>query len=849
MCEEHFELGYRIIRVGFSICMSVSVYVCVCVRLRVCTFACVYVRVCVRLRVYIRRCLCCTLAPLMCVEMSLRRVTFFSDRKSVGGIPGVSVGCACADGSLWVGTCEGTLMRFDVGFNVTAKFELAFGGKVTSVCSSKQAVVAMGQMSDGSVRVSAYHLYRTANGAPALVGSVRVPADLGAVCVDVAIDFSMLAVGCANGQTLIYSGNTFGRPGVKPRFFGSGAAISGVKFASLGSVLFISSPLEITSVRMSDMCVLNVDSTVGGELVSVFENNLIVAKNEAIYTLDAENGNISVLPVEVSVSLLRSWKTYFAYLVDGNMLQVCYSGCVSFLALVSEFDEQIVEVCVGAFDGNFIVVIGTSNVWIFREKRIEDQIEALVGKSLFEWAIQIAKNLQDYPCREIYKQFGDSLFDREDFDSSISVFIRSIDEGLESSYVVNNFLQSGKVKHVVEYLEAWIKAKGGIEHSHLLVLCYRSLSELEKVTAFTKSMDLGLLIKLLAIDPTLVALVDPSDIYRALKDDTHASKSFLVSLVDSQEMATFDKIVPQISESILLECLKNPTIKCAILQFMNKTGWKFVHGDLCNLQANPQHVVKQEESPDLLALLSLQLENALSSKSQCRQIVAQMIQNGWAKEALIVCKLFGAPASVILPITAALNLPYEALAYPAMSLQEVNAAMPLNPNMLMNAVAIARRAGSASGVSPGSVSLLLETAIDFGSIKGRLIGEFSNLEKSIEEKRSRTENDRIEIVRMKSEINWVKRKPIVHQLGRPCATCKLPNNGGRIVLFRCMHAHHAECLSSSGCTVCQSETKHHNAILNQRKLAVNNHDELFKKMAQGDKFNVAMTYLGHGLFE
>jgi hypothetical protein len=237
-----------------------------------------------------------------------------------------------------------------------------------------------------------------------------------------------------------------------------------------------------------------------------------------------------------------------------------------------------------------------------------------------------------------------------------------------------------------------------------------------------------------------------------------------------------------------------------------------------------------------------------------------MINRGLAKDALFLCKQLGAPSNVILPLCASLNSPFDALAYPAIPLEEVIRSIPSSQNMTLNARAVARRSDcnysdlKISNSDDVAVAVLLETAdpgSSFGAIKGALLSEFQQLEQKTAERISRSENDAMEISRMKNEISLLKRKPQIHNLGRPCALCKVPLSELPVILFKCLHGFHQQCaLDWVECRICALESQQHREILTQRKQAVNKHDELFKCMSgsKGSRFDVAMAYLGHGLF-
>ena len=118
-------------------------------------------------------------------------------------------------------------------------------------------------------------------------------------------------------------------------------------------------------------------------------------------------------------------------------------------------------------------------------------------------------------------------------------------------------------------------------------------------------------------------------------------------------------------------------------------------------------------------------------------------------------------------------------------------------------------------------------------------------------------NDLNEIERIKKELKLIQNRPIpVTTTGKPCIICNLPLTDPPIVFYKCLHGYHKHCcLDIDGnvedCKICVMESRHKEALLNQRRDSAHRSDELFKTLGQSDnckKFEILMSYLGRGIF-
>ena len=829
----------------------------------------------------------------------MRKVQFF-DRKSVPVAAAVqallkrmTTAASSPDGSVWIGTSRGELARLDAACQLVCSLQaFPVNQPVVDLRSCKQAVVALGRIADdGSARICAYHLYRTGPDGPVLIGSTRVPPELAATSIDVTADFQYIAAGCRFGHTLVYSSATFGKPGVKPTILlpDSPVAVSAVRFlhAKKGPVLFIVTEREVTSALVSDggVEILNVDSSVtplvgNKELVTVaphFLGQLYVATQEAVYGFSPEQGNVSAvswLDTSDQVHLIDAWRQFILLFHRQVSIIAAYPSAAagSFLNVASvPLIGELLGVATGAFDGHSVVLFtqavpnGDVNITTLREKPVMDQIDILIDKALFQNAIDLAKysELPKERMAEIYRKFADFQFEKSEFDKAVHTYTQTLDLGLplESSYVINKFLLHGKTKHCSTYLERMhAKLPAGApqvtkDHTALLMLCYQTLGEPERIKTTISQLASETVLDLMHSCPSIATYITTEDLRRICETKPQTTRHVLESLLVEQKFEEFKNLIDNL-ENVPQDVYESSIVKSAIVEAGITAGIDHslkTHIDYCKSGQVPPIVMGDDVTG---ATLQLMLELTLRCKGNSKDIVRAMINQGLGKEALLMCKLFGAPASVILMIAAALNAPIEALAYPAMPLADVCKSLPGGQAMTLNALAVQKRSGQTtseirvSNSEKISTALLLETVdtgSEFGSIKGALLSDLQALEESITESTQRATNDATEVSRMKAEMQMMRKRPIVHRMGRPCALCQVPLTELPVTFFRCMHGYHQHC-ASLDCKLCLTESQHHREILSQRKQSVANHDELFKKMEGGNRFKVAMAYLGHGLF-
>ena len=88
---------------------------------------------------------------------------------------------------------------------------------------------------------------------------------------------------------------------------------------------------------------------------------------------------------------------------------------------------------------------------------------------------------------EIYKRYGDWLYEKNDFDDAMRQYLHTIGQ-LEPSYVIRKFLDAQRIHNLTSYLQALHEAGlANSDHTTLLLNCYTKLKNEDSLNQFIKS--------------------------------------------------------------------------------------------------------------------------------------------------------------------------------------------------------------------------------------------------------------------------------------------------------------------------------------------------------------------------
>ena len=151
----------------------------------------------------------------------------------------------------------------------------------------------------------------------------------------------------------------------------------------------------------------------------------------------------------------------------------------------SSEDKEEIRYVVSEF-GSIFVVSSHGHIYRLSEKDTASKLELLYRKNLYAIAISLAFSAH-YDINnivDIFRMYGDHLYDKGDFDGSIKQYSRTIGH-VEPSYVIQRFLDAQRITYLTAYLEA-LHNKGfaNSEHTTLLLNCYTKLKDVTKLDHF-----------------------------------------------------------------------------------------------------------------------------------------------------------------------------------------------------------------------------------------------------------------------------------------------------------------------------------------------------------------------------
>lgn len=239
-------------------------------------------------------------------------------------------------------------------------------------------------------------------------------------------------------------------------------------------------------------------------------NALLVAKPDAVFAYDPDEGNMSAMPLDGQKLLLEQFKSYFVVVTKDDATPSFTAGpssmpkqtvtvvlaqkAMRFIAFGSQFTDvthvvpamrRIYLVSRGGADGNTVL-------FELREKPLTERLDVLVKKRMFEWAAEVALTSKAAPevTAEIYRQHGDALFEKRAYDQALQIYSKTVELGLplEPSYVVERYLDAQRIGHVAQYLKKLHeKEMAAPEHTALLLKCYTKLKDFTTLEEFLKT--------------------------------------------------------------------------------------------------------------------------------------------------------------------------------------------------------------------------------------------------------------------------------------------------------------------------------------------------------------------------
>eukprot|EP01114_Cavostelium_apophysatum_P016791 TRINITY_DN4846_c1_g1_i1.p1 TRINITY_DN4846_c1_g1~~TRINITY_DN4846_c1_g1_i1.p1 ORF type:complete len:953 (+),score=293.87 TRINITY_DN4846_c1_g1_i1:58-2916(+) len=409
---------------------------------------------------------------------------------------------ASGQGRLILGDADGFLNFVEKDFQQVFSFP-AFARSVNYVHQLKQLnyFVALGDDEEAiSPTVKIWNTDKTdaKSGDPLLVRSIKILPATVVTAMAVSEDLTQIAIGLCNGLVVLIRGDIVREKNSKQVHLGSetGIPVTGLGFKEQDSALFVvtSDSVNVFHTNSRDMRLEVLDDTKGcgvGCCVMNDEQEMVIGRNEAVYFYESD-GMGPCFGFEGDKKLLSWFRGYLVVVgQDPSNLKFntfnIYDLKNKFIAY-SETRFQNVTQVISEW-GLIFVTTGDGKIYQLEEKDTQTKLETLFKRNLYDVAINLAHS-QNYDAAsivDIFRRYGDHLYNKGEFDRAIAQYIRTIGN-LEPSYVIRKFLDAPRIHNLTSYLQA-LHEKGlaNADHTTLLFNCYTKLKDVKKLDEFIKT--------------------------------------------------------------------------------------------------------------------------------------------------------------------------------------------------------------------------------------------------------------------------------------------------------------------------------------------------------------------------
>ncbi|KAL5615301.1 hypothetical protein BROUX41_005350 [Berkeleyomyces rouxiae] len=332
-------------------------------------------------------------------------------------------------------------------------------------------------------------------------------------------DLRQIAVGFANGSVIVIRGDLINDLGAKQRIVHeSNEPITGVELSadSQDTILFISTTSRILRILISKKgqnlpakTVEDIGCGVGCMSRHKKTGDVIVAREDALYyyTID---GRGPPCAYESAKNLISTYRDYVALICpptsESAQIQkepIRRLGGASDMLSVSTFlllepslrvvahTESVVSPVKHIFElwGDLFTLTQDGKITRYHEKNLQSKLDMLYQRNLYPLAIELAQKsgLDPEQQNQIFRKFGDFLYQKGDYDGSMMQYIRAI-KTTEPSQVIRKFLDTQRIHNLISYLEQLHEhRKATSDHTTLLLNCYAKLKDIDKLEKFIKS--------------------------------------------------------------------------------------------------------------------------------------------------------------------------------------------------------------------------------------------------------------------------------------------------------------------------------------------------------------------------
>lgn len=332
-------------------------------------------------------------------------------------------------------------------------------------------------------------------------------------------DFSCLAVGYTNGKVVLIRGDLLRDRGSKQRLvYELIDPITGLHFNEYHELLYVTTTSRILTVPTTGRNQGKPQSILSRKIGVPLQCSVLDPETqELIVGIDSSvryYNHISkshVVNFEISKKLLFRYKSDYLLMIcpieEGTVnnrklttrvlvIDLNYKHISFSLTIPNTSINHVFEMW-----GDIYLLSNDGMLYRLHEKPVNQQVELILQKEVFNLAYQLAKNsgLPLQTLLRICKLHGDFLYNRQDFEDSIKCYIKCLkyykDEpeteiGSESlndfiMNIITKFKDGSNIKDLTEFLYQLYKlGLANNDHITLLLCCYCKLKMVDKIRLF-----------------------------------------------------------------------------------------------------------------------------------------------------------------------------------------------------------------------------------------------------------------------------------------------------------------------------------------------------------------------------
>lgn len=731
-------------------------------------------------------------------------------------------------------------------------------------------------------------------------------------CLD---DCSQIVLGLSSGGIVLLEGELVRDRSTTQRLLKEdGPPIAGVKFVESSDFkehyLFVVSDQYIATyftkkTNAITMKILDEREGCSSKCFAVTDSGMLAVAREAAVFFYQKDDLGPTYGFDGRKKLLR-WSGSYLVLVcedlrgSGNDLLTVYDLSNQFIAFSGKF-EGIADI-VSEWSSLFIVQ-KNGNVIQLSEKDLYKKMELLFKRNLYTIAINLAKaqELGQQDIAEIFKEYGDHLYAKGDFDRAIAQYCKTVDAKtsyIEPSYVIRKFLDAQRIDNLTTYLERLHSAGcANKDHTTLLLNCFTKSKDVGKLDTFIRESALTTNGASFDVDTAIrvcrqagyfshalhLAKSHKKSVWvlRVLMEDSHdpaAALDFLWTL-DGREADFYLRIYGQ-------ELMgSNPAETTELLKHLcvpnegeyGAPAEEFIHvfvGRSEYLQIFLEAVAENVESSQ--TIYNTLLEIYLRSASQDTEKILQMLRSKQGKydpeHALVLARTYGCQEAELF-LYQRLGLYNEILRY-HMDREDSSKVIEIceqfeeeDKKLWIRAlVYFGERSDEEQCVAylqkslrmveehelmpPLAVVRLLakNPSTPLGVVQQYLLEKFEEEQTSLERDEKEVRQYLEETERMKSEIQELSSTARTFQSTK-CHLCK-NSLDVPIVHFLCMHSYHARCVQDTEdqCPICAPEYRRVMDMKHSMEASLGDHETFFK-LLHSDGFSAVSEYFGRGILK